>query len=110
MVSRSTGDGARAYTTPRLAGAASLLFAYLPTFAGGVQAARARSGLDCDQVSPSSEVFHNVFDAKKSVPGSNGEKTTGCVRMTRYEAPSFIPGAIWRAWVVRRWWGVFFPP
>src|SRR3954468_7460225 len=110
MVSRSTGDGARAYTTPRLAGAASLLFAYLPTFAGKVQVARARSGLDCDQVSPSSDVFHNVFDAKKRVRGSNGEKTTGCVRMTRYEPPSFLPGAIWRACVVRPAYRVVFPP
>ena len=106
----SLGEGASAYTTPRCSGRAGSVPRYLPTFAGASHILRVRSGLICCQLRPPSRVFQTVFEAKKSVRGSVGEKTMGWVRMTRY--PALRSGTGEMSWTcrVRRSQRVILPP
>src|ERR1041384_6352704 len=96
--------------TPRCPGFASSEPRYFPTTAGMSQVLRVRSGLSDCQVRPWSRVFHTVFEAKKSVSGSVGEKRMGCVRMTRYAGERIATGATSCTSPVRRAQRETLPP
>src|SRR5690242_2342921 len=96
--------------TPRRDGRAAAVSRYLPTLAGGCQAARVRSGESTVQVSPPLVVFQSTFDAKYNVRGSIGEKSTGIVRTRRYSLDRSRRGATFWTWPVRRSYRVSRPP